>query len=262
MRGLAKYLRWEIFKKGFYRRPGFELRPTDTVLDIGGNIGVFVLWAAPQVPRGRVVTVEPNPAALEFLRLNVQENGLRNVTVVEAAAGQDGTVTEIVYHPGYEAFAYDAALGTPWFYSGSLPARAFRWMTARLTREAALSPSIRVAVPTISIGRIMDEQELAVVNHLKLDCEGSEFEILRGIAPDEWLRIECVAMEYHLGRGRKLSELVRLFRANDFDLDRSQPLFDRAFGAIAGIGGIWARRSKQSNEPTPAASPRVTAESG
>jgi hypothetical protein len=31
-----------------YARVGFELRPNDTVVDIGGNIGVFVLWAAPQ----------------------------------------------------------------------------------------------------------------------------------------------------------------------------------------------------------------------
>ena len=51
MRPLAKYLRWEIFKRGRYARVGFELRPGDTVIDIGGNIGVFVLWAAPQVPQ-------------------------------------------------------------------------------------------------------------------------------------------------------------------------------------------------------------------
>jgi hypothetical protein len=48
MRPLAKYLRWEIFTRGRYARTGFELRPSDTVIDIGGNIGVFVLWAAPQ----------------------------------------------------------------------------------------------------------------------------------------------------------------------------------------------------------------------
>src|ERR1700683_4668955 len=88
MRPLAKYLRWEIFKRGRYVHPGFELRPSDTVVDIGGNIGVFVLWAAPQVPQGSIVSVEPNPVSLGCLKLNIQRNGLGNVTAMQAAAGR------------------------------------------------------------------------------------------------------------------------------------------------------------------------------
>jgi hypothetical protein len=52
MRPLAIYLRWEIFERSRYVRKGFELRLSDTVVDIGGNIGSFVLLAAPQVRLG------------------------------------------------------------------------------------------------------------------------------------------------------------------------------------------------------------------
>jgi len=108
MRPLAKYLRWEIFKRGRYVRAGFELRPSDTVVDIGGNIGVFVLWAAPQVPQGWIVSVEPNPVSLGCLKLNIERNGLGNVTAMQAAAGGDGGTMELIYHPGWEMIAYNA----------------------------------------------------------------------------------------------------------------------------------------------------------
>ena len=51
----------EVFKRKSNPRPGFELRPHDTVIDIGGNIGIFLLRAAPQVPKGRLISVEPTP---------------------------------------------------------------------------------------------------------------------------------------------------------------------------------------------------------
>ena len=52
MMPLAKYLRWEILNRARYAHTGFELRPSDTVVDIGGNIGVFVLWQRLRFPRG------------------------------------------------------------------------------------------------------------------------------------------------------------------------------------------------------------------
>ena len=35
MRTVAKYLRWETFKRGQYSHAGFELQVDDTVIDIG-----------------------------------------------------------------------------------------------------------------------------------------------------------------------------------------------------------------------------------
>jgi len=69
MRTVAKYLRWETFKRGQYSHAGFELQDDDTVVDIGANIGMFVLLAEPQVPRDRLICIEPNPYALECLKI-------------------------------------------------------------------------------------------------------------------------------------------------------------------------------------------------
>ena len=47
-------------------------RPGGTVLDIGGNIGIFSLWASERVgPPGRVVAVEPLPPIFDALVHNI-----------------------------------------------------------------------------------------------------------------------------------------------------------------------------------------------
>jgi len=243
MRPLAKYLRWEIFKRGRYARAGFELRPSDTVVDIGGNIGVFVLWAAPQVPLGWIVSVEPNPVSLGCLQLNIERNGLGNVTAMQAAAGSDGGTMELICHPGWEMIAHDAKVSAPWFYKHGGPARLVRWIIAGLTnRHTTAESAQRIVTPLMSLEHIMDDHGIEVVNYLKLDCEGSEFEVLRNISGACWSRIERAAIEYHeFGRDRRVAELVTILEGNGFEVEVHQSLVEklgRPFGAS--IGEIWA----------------------
>jgi FkbM family methyltransferase len=101
------------------------------VVDIGANIGMFALWAEPQIPRGRLICVEPNPNALECLRMNVRQNDLHNVTVIPAAAGGDNGTMELVSHHGWEAMAHSAALDAPWLFNISTMGRLARCLMQR-----------------------------------------------------------------------------------------------------------------------------------
>ena len=243
MMPLAKYLRWEIFKRARYAHTGFELRPSDTVVDIGGNIGVFVLWAAPQVPQGWILSVEPNPASLRCLKLNIERNDLGNVTAMQAAAGSDGGMMELIYHPGWEMITYNAKVSAPWFYKKTAPARLLRWIIAGLTnRQISAEPAQRIIAPLMSLERIMDDQGILVVNYLKLDCEGSEFEVLRNTSGACWSRIERAAIEYHeFGRDRRVAELVTILERNGFEVEVNQSIAEK-LGRLFGVsvGEIWA----------------------
>ena len=105
----------------------------------------------------------------------------------------------------------------------------------------------------MTLGRIMDDQHVSTVNYLKIDCEGSEFEILRTIDPSLWARIERVVVEYHdYGRDRKHGELVKIMRINGFKVDVAHSILERLFVCIgARIGTIWAKKSHliEANEP-------------
>ena len=64
------------------------LRPGDTFVDIGANIGYYTLLASRAVgPAGVVVAIEPGRGNLVVLRENIAANALTNVRVVPAAAG-------------------------------------------------------------------------------------------------------------------------------------------------------------------------------
>ena len=68
-----------------YNPAGFEINPTDNVLDIGGNVGAFAVGAAIQAGRGRVISVEPVQENFSLLVRNVGLNKLKNVIPVRAA---------------------------------------------------------------------------------------------------------------------------------------------------------------------------------
>lgn len=64
-----------------------EIRPTDTVVEIGAHIGYHTMQLAPRA--ARYVAVEPLPHLVEILRKNVSLAGLRNVDIWPMAAIND-----------------------------------------------------------------------------------------------------------------------------------------------------------------------------
>ena len=66
------------------------LRPGDTVVDVGANIGVFtILFARAVGSSGQVVALEPNPTVYGYLAHNVARNSLSgSVRVLNVAAGE------------------------------------------------------------------------------------------------------------------------------------------------------------------------------
>jgi FkbM family methyltransferase len=64
------------------------LKPGDTAVDVGANIGAYTLFMAGLVGRtGRVVAVEPQPAVLARLRVNCGFNPDLNVDIAATALG-------------------------------------------------------------------------------------------------------------------------------------------------------------------------------
>ncbi len=69
------FLYREIFAEQLYLQHGIKLEQGDTVVDVGGNIGFFALFAAQQVgPSGQVVSAEPIPTLHEKLSYNIKSH--------------------------------------------------------------------------------------------------------------------------------------------------------------------------------------------
>lgn len=64
-----------------------RLRKDDVVWDVGANVGLYSVLMARRA--GHVVAFEPVAATVERLQRNLDLNGVRNVTIVEAALSDD-----------------------------------------------------------------------------------------------------------------------------------------------------------------------------
>lgn len=62
------------------------LRPGDLVIDVGAHVGYFSLYFSHCVgERGQVISFEPFLVNFDRLKFNVEQNGLKNVTLVNKA---------------------------------------------------------------------------------------------------------------------------------------------------------------------------------
>jgi|GEM_PF-2068828 len=178
------------------------LRPGDTAVDAGANIGLFTSVAAACVgPQGKVVSLEPTPRLVEHLRMSAHRLGHPGVEVLPVALGGE---------PGRAKFAFAASADTT--VSQSLA-------TAEVPAGTADIREVEVITLTTVAGRLPAGASPALV---KLDVEGVEVGALKG-APPGWLTADgpLWVVECHpqaLARfGTTVGEVLRLFPASEFD---------------------------------------------
>ncbi|WP_428966243.1 FkbM family methyltransferase [Micromonospora fluostatini] len=175
----------EIFRHECYDR--FTLRDEPAIVDVGANIGLFTVFAKRRWPQARILAFEPVPATAEYLRRNIALHGLRDVTVVREALGDtDGTEITMVNYP-------------------NLPGNSTRYpqdkqlqidAVARRHPDWDLVEQYRAERVTVPLSRLSSHLSgLPHVDLLKVDAEGAELEILRGIAPEHWPGIDNVVAE-------------------------------------------------------------------
>ena len=69
----VQFLYGEIFEEHCYVRNGITLHTDDVVIDVGGNIGLFAMYAAKKCVCGKVFTLEPIPSTYRAMVRNLCE---------------------------------------------------------------------------------------------------------------------------------------------------------------------------------------------
>lgn len=135
-----------------------RLRPGDGFIDVGAHRGAFSLLASHTVgPSGRVLAIEPSPQFHEALTCAATANHRSNIRAVcSAASDAAGTVALYLEDP--------ANLG----HTTAVRPRHF---TASF--EAPAAPLADLATPA----------ELATARIVKIDVEGAEAAVIRGLLP-------------------------------------------------------------------------------
>ena len=160
----------EIFFENCYVRD-LALPPNPVVVDIGGFIGDFSLYAATQLKARRVVVCEPSPRNWTLLVKNIQDNHCEDRVAMVNKAVSDGSVVML---------DIDA------------PDRGQAQVSAYRPSRCGRKP-----VECISLASLFAEFKLTEVDLLKIDCEGGEYEILQSLPSKVFSGVKSIVFEFH-----------------------------------------------------------------
>jgi FkbM family methyltransferase len=185
-----------LFNEIFFKEEYYLDKTTEPIvaLDCGANIGVSLLYIKLRAPNARVTCFEPNLAAQKILQKNIEANGWQSsVTVITAALGKQ---------KGSAQFYLDAGIDTD--SSGSLTAR---------------SGNEKVITYTVQVEQLSNYLNGAI-NFLKIDIEGSEFDVLEEVITSGKLQnVSLIELEYHdsgAPTAKTLSDLLKLLESQGF----------------------------------------------
>jgi FkbM family methyltransferase len=173
--------RWHYFTRRYYDQKNrllvqMMLRPGDTYLDVGANLGMHTLAAARVVgPKGLVIAVEPNPAVFAHLQAHLAING------ITCAHGENVGLSDTC---------------------GELVLSGASAHTGEFTFRTLDHPLCTVRVPVVVGDQLLAKYPPQGRVLVKIDTEGYEHHVLRGLRglaarldvafsveiTDEWLR--------------------------------------------------------------------------
>lgn len=138
----------------FFRQ---HIKPGSLCLDVGANVGIYVLqFATWSSPGGKVVALEPSPDAFRALQRHVRLNGIQaKVELVQAAIGHESGSATFFAH-GDDG---GSRLGAP--------------------QGVCSKPAVPVTVPVFSLDDFCEQKKLAP-DFILLDIEGFEIAALAG----------------------------------------------------------------------------------
>lgn len=141
-----------------------------TVIEVGAHKGFFTVLAA-SVAR-RVLVFEPADKNHGFLLRNLRLNRVANTTVVKKAVSASEGTRQFTISDVTDA--RHTFFATPFSGNGNA-----------------------VDVECTTLPAVLRDYDVDQVDVLKLDCEGSEYDVLLGCDRDTLLRVRNIALEIH-----------------------------------------------------------------
>lgn len=147
---------WDPLLTQFLRA---ELTLGNVFIDIGAHVGYFTLLAAKHVGQdGKVLAMEPNPTVAALLRQNLARSELRNVIVEEVACSDSDSAPKLILYIPSDYNVAKASLS-----------------------ERNAGPGTRVEVESKLVDQLVVKHSLPRVDLIKIDVEGAELAVFRGM---------------------------------------------------------------------------------
>jgi len=188
---------FDIWLRHCYTPLGFELGRQDVVIDVGAHTGLFSVFASMRAKDGRIISVEPDPENFRVLEQNIGLNGIVNITPLNIALSDRSGEAELTLSADTISHSLHSKLVTE-------------------------SGSRKIPVKTKGLNNLVEEYRIDRIDFLKMNCEGSEYEILGSCSEDVLSKIRRMSIQYHyLDHERNGETLTRFLTGHRFKVTLS-----------------------------------------
>jgi FkbM family methyltransferase len=181
-----------------------------TVIDIGANIGTYSIDCAKKLQKCKIYTFEPEENNYKILLENISLNNLDSKIISEKTAIYDKKGKDKLYISTYSPF---------------------HSMKSKSLKKFQI-------VKKEPLGYIFKKYKIKKCDLLKLDCEGSEYEIIKHAKVANLGKIQEIRMEYHdINKVDNINNLIKYLSVIGF-----KTIFKKRNSDKSGI--IWLKKDK------------------
>ncbi len=177
--------------RNIYDFSNISFKEGDVVIDVGGNVGMISIYLAKKYPFLKIYAFEPVKQNYENFKKNIKLNNIPDgiIFVEHAAVTKDGRDIRM-------------SINTVNSGGSSIESLDFGQRHPLCSAEEITS--------SITLDQIFDKYNIQHCKLLKMDCEGSEYEILYNANPETLKKCENLRAEFHTN-----TPLVQQFGTTD-----------------------------------------------
>lgn len=196
-RSSDKLVLYETWSVKPYEDNRFPIENQRVIIDIGAHIGDFCIYIAKKNPKATIYAFEPYRENYRLLFYNVKQNKVRKgVHVInKAVSSVSGNSQTLYITDGNGAIAS---------------------LTSQNERK-------KEKVDTIKFNDFIREKNIRKIDFLKIDAEGSEYEILFSISNENFQKIRYIVLEVHNVKSLsyKPEDLLKFLKSKGFQVKMS-----------------------------------------
>lgn len=207
----TEYIFSEIFTEQHYLRHGITINEGDCIFDIGSNIGLFALFVNNLQQSVQIYAFEPIKPIFEVLKANVELHSISNISLFNYGLSSSSIQAQsFTFYPNMAG------------NSTTKPREKLKLqevMAVEFNQELVefffQRQEVTGEVKTLS--SVISELDINSIDLLKVDVEGEEYEVLKGINQNDWSKIKQIVAEVHDIEGR-LDKIKALLKSNSFKI--------------------------------------------
>ncbi|MEJ6589570.1 MAG: FkbM family methyltransferase [Crocinitomicaceae bacterium] len=195
-----------------YLQNGIAIDENDVVFDVGANVGVFGLRAIQKAKNVRAYCFEPIPDIFSVLKKNAEVHGQGRIHTFQLGISDTSEKAMFTYFPNTPALStlhpeeWDK---DPKAFSRAVkgtmknPPDGMKWMKlippifSGLIAKFLVKGKKLVECNLVTLSSIIEKEQVEKIDLLKIDCEGAEWSVLKGISDEHWPKIKSVVVEVH-----------------------------------------------------------------